>query len=301
MYAYAMEQRDLLKAEQDLVAARELDKDVADRLFSLALKTRVDVLNADLNIQKQTLAVQQQQTAYEKALLALRTQLGDDDLGPVRLADEPLTIFDPSRLDADALVKHALAVNPDLRQAQLGVDQQRQAVGESHSLWWPTLSFFWNVGRTAQTQEAHALFDMTWNEPLDSRFGAQISFPMFNSFFQNRQRQVQASIDLANLREDERQSRLNLEEKVRGALLELENQFQSLQTNQQAAQIAQEALRLAREEYRIGTRTFTELRTAINDEADSRRQVIRARYSFVDALFTLEDAVGARVTSLGGD
>ncbi|MCG6957023.1 MAG: TolC family protein [Gemmatimonadetes bacterium] len=295
-YTAAMKERDLLKAEEDLVEARRLDKDVADRLFGLALKTRVDVLNAELGIQKQIGAMQQQRTAYEKALLALRTQLGDDNLGPIRLAEAPVTPFDPSQLDADALVKRALAVNPALQQAQVSVDLSKEGMAEARTLWWPTLSLGWNVGRTAQTQEANSLFDMTLNEPMDSRFYAQISFPMFNNFFQNRKQQAQASIDLQNAREDERQARLNLEEKVRGALLELENQYQSLQTNERAEDIAQEALRLAREEYRLGTRTFTELRSAINDEADARRQVIQARYAFMDQLFTLEDAVGTSIT-----
>ncbi|MGD8321205.1 MAG: TolC family protein, partial [Gemmatimonadota bacterium] len=57
-----------------------------------------------------------------------------------------------------------------------------------------------------------------------------------------------------------------------------------------------EALRLAREEYRIGTRTFEDLQQAITSEADTRRQVIEARYSFVDALLNLEEAVGTEVT-----
>jgi outer membrane protein TolC len=301
LYNDAMKQRDLLAAERDLVEARKVDKDVADRLFSLALRTRVDVLNADLGIERQSLAVQTQSAAYQTAILKLRTQLGDENLGPIRLADESLRVFDPSALDADALVEQALDENPDLRQARVGVDQERETVAQANTLWWPSLSFYWNVGRTAQRQESAALFDMSYNEPMDNRFGISLSFPMFNDFFQNRAQQAQAHVALQNAREDERQARLDLEQKVRGALLELNNQYQTLQTNQQAEHIAQEALRLAREEYRIGTRTFAELRTTIDDEANSRRQVIQSRYSFVDALITLEEAVGASIAPPGGD
>ena len=49
------------------------------------------------------------------------------------------------------------------------------------------------------------------------------------------------------------------------------------------------------EEYRLGTRSFEELRSAFQQEADTRRQVITARHAFVDALLTLEEAVGASV------
>ena len=56
---------------------------------------------------------------------------------------------------------------------------------------------------------------------------------------------------------------------------------------ERAREIAQEALRLAREEYRISTRTFEDLRTSFDSEATTRRQVITARHSFVDALLPL--------------
>ena len=46
LYIDALEQRDLMRAEEELVEARQIDLTVAERLFSLALRTRVDVLNA---------------------------------------------------------------------------------------------------------------------------------------------------------------------------------------------------------------------------------------------------------------
>jgi outer membrane protein TolC len=68
---------------------------------------------------------------------------------------------------------------------------------------------------------------------------------------------------------------------------------------ERSQQIADEALRLARGEYRIGTRTFEELRSSFVSEADIRRQVITSRHSFVDALLSLEEAVGTRVRGGG--
>ncbi len=300
-YMDALEQRDLLRAEEALVDARKVDLDVAQRLFSLAMKTRVDVLNADLGIQQQQLAAQQQRAAYEKAKLALRTELGDDQLNALELADEPISIFDPSGLDGDALVSTALAVNPEVRRAEVGVRRAAVALQRAKSAWWPTLSLNLDVTRRAQsipqqTTTTGSLFDMSWNEPWDQQFYVQLSFPMFNNFFQNRAEQVEASIERENQREQERAKRLEIEETVRGALLELTNQWESLRLARRSAEIAGEALRLAREEYRIGTRTFEDLRQAIDQEADLRRQVIEARYRFVDALLDLEAAVGTEVT-----
>ncbi len=303
-YMGALQQRDLLRAEEALGEARKVDLDLAQRLFSLAMKTRVDVLNAELGIQQQQLATQQQRAAYEKAKLALRTMLGDDELDALELAEEPLPIFDPSGMDADALVRTALDVNPELRRAEVGVRRADVSVARAKSAWWPTLSLNLDVTRTAQSQPhvtstTNGLFDVSYDEPWDQQFYVQLSFPMFNNFFQNRADQVQASIERDNQREQERAKRLEIQETVRGALLELSNQWESLQLAQRSATIAAEALRLAREEYRIGTRTFEDLRQSIDQEADTRRQTIEARYRFVNALLDLEEAVGTEVRPVG--
>ena len=291
----AQEQGELLRAEGELVEARRTDLDVAGRLFGLAMRTRVDVLNAELGVEQQALALRQQRAAFEKAALALRTRLGDDELGPFRLADTPLPIFDPSSLDAEALVVTALDVNAELRQAQVAVRSADVGVKESRRAWWPTLLLNFNVARRAYTPKGEALFDVSFDEDLDQRFYVGLQVPMFNDFFQNQQGIHQSSVERANRLEAERETMLRVEETVRSALLELESQWESLRLAERSGEIAQEALRLAGEEYRIGTRTFEDLRQSIDAEAETRRQVIRARYSFVDALLSLEEAVGAPV------
>ena len=63
LYMDALEQRDLMRAEEELVAARQIDLTVAERLFSLAMRTRVDVLNAELAVEQQALFLRQQRAA----------------------------------------------------------------------------------------------------------------------------------------------------------------------------------------------------------------------------------------------
>lgn len=298
-YWDALEQRELMRAEEELVGARRVDHEVAQRLFSLAMRTRVDVLNAELGIEQQALALRQQQAAFEKAKLTLRTRLGDEDMAPFRLGEESIPVFDPAVLDGDALVATALAVNPELRQAEVAVQTAKVGMKESKRSWWPTLILNFQVARRARTDKGDALFDVTFNEDLDQQFYIGLQLPMFNDFFRNQQSIRQSSIAYINRSEAERDTRLRVQESVRSALLELSNQYESLRLAERSGEIAQEALRLAREEYRIGTRTFEDLRQAIDTEATTRRQLIQGRYAFVDALLSLEEAVGARVTPTG--
>lgn len=303
LYMDALEQRELMEAEEELVDARRVDLDVAQRLFSLAMRTRVDVLNAELAIEQQSLVLQQQRAAFAQAKLALIQALGDDELEDVVLADEPLDIFDPSGLDADALVSTAREVNPEIRGARLAVDQAQVDLKRNQNSWWPSLEMSMTVVRNSQTRQGDpalgSLFDFSLGDPLDSYFSVGLSFPMFNNYFSNRRSMHQATVDLDNRQEAEREVRLRVESTVRGAVLELQNQRESLRLSERSAAIAQEALRLAREEYRLATRSFEDLRAAFEQEADTRRQVISARHSFVDALLSLEEAVGTRIGPAG--
>jgi len=259
------------------------------------LRTRVDVLNAELATEQQLLALQQQRAAYEQALLALRTQLGREDLVSLSLADEELPIFDPSSLDVERLVASALVVNPELRQSRLSIQSANLGIQEANNSWWPSMSVGVNVYRRSQGARGASVFDVGISEPLEAQFQVNFNIPMFNNFFQNRQAIEQASVQLDNDREAEREARLRVEETVRSTVLEISNQYESLRLAERSLEIAREALRLAREEYRISARTFEDLRTSFDSEATTRRQVITARHSFVDALLSLEEAVGARV------
>jgi outer membrane protein TolC len=259
------------------------------------MRTRVDVLRSELAIEQQRLTLGRQSAAAERAHLALRTQLGDDVLPPFELVAAEPPVFDPDALDAEVLVRRANSENVALRQAVVAVESAEVELRDSNRMWWPTLFATYNVTRRAQTPEGQALFDFTPDEPLDHNFSIGLQVPAFTNYFVNRQAAAQASVRLDNMTEAERAARLGVEEAVRGALLELESQWETLRVAERAGQIAEEALTLAREEYRLGTRTFEALRQSIDEEAATRRQLIQSRYAFADALLDLEEAVGARV------
>lgn len=295
-YYETLQQRALVRMEEELLAARERDAAFSQELLRLARNGRVEVLNAEFAVEQQRQTLQSQRASYEQAKLALRTQIGESDLGPFRLADEPLPVFDPSSLDHDRLVRTALGANPDVLQAESSVASQRLGVDEAKNRWWPSLGASYSISRTAQALEGDALFDATPDEDLDQRFSITLSFPFFNDYFGNRQAIEQAEVQHDNAQESLRQTRLQTEQEVRSAILDLQNQHESLRLAERSLEIARESLELAREEYRMGTRNFQDLQASIDNEASARRSVITARFGFVDALLTLEDAVGTEVS-----
>lgn len=295
LYMDALEQRELMQAEEGLIEARQIDLNVAQRLFELALRTRVDVLSAELQLEQQRLAYQQQEGTFRRALLALQTAMGLSDGRTLELSDEPLPLFDPSGLDAGVLIARAGEVNPTLLRSEVAMLSSEVALARRRADWWPQVDLGVSVFRVAYEPFGEALFEPPGTSELESQFYVQLSFPILNGYFQSQAERERASVELQNSRELDRQARLELEEAIRGALLDLENAWASLQLSQRSLVIAEEALRLAREEYRLGTRTFSDLRDSFQQEADTRRDVITTRHRFVDTLLTLEAAVGAPV------
>jgi outer membrane protein len=291
-YLDALEQQALMTAEEELLEARRIDLDVAERLFSLALRTRVDVLSAELAVEQQTLVLQQQQTEYTRALLALRMAMGSSDTRPIEVVETEVPIFDPVGLEAADLLSRALESSPTVLQSELAVRTAEVGLSERKSQWWPRITAGVDVYKQSFREQGDALFDPSVTGNLESQFFVQFSIPVLDGVMRQGTEQQQASVEVANRREDDREARIELEATIRGALLDLGNQWTSFRLAERSSAIAGEALRLAREEYRLGTRSFEELRSAVEQEADTRRQQITARHGFFDTLLVLEQAVG---------
>jgi outer membrane protein len=295
-YYAALREQELLSVEEAILATREVDRESAQRLFSLAQNSRVDVLNAEFAIEQQRATIQEQRRALQQALLTLRTTLGDPDLPPLRLQRAELPVFDASTLDEGELVERALRRNPSLVAADAAVAEARVGLDQAQQWRWPTLSLNYSWGRWVQGRDVDAFASVGYDpNEVQSSFSASLRFPFLNNYFQNRSQEAQARVQLDNQRESLKQERLTVEREVRSQLINLRNRNETLRLARRSLEIAGEALRLAREEYRLGSRTFEQLQEAVEQEADARRQVTEARYGFVDALLALEQAVGAEV------
>jgi outer membrane protein TolC len=295
-FFYALEQEELLLAEEAVAEASRSDREAAQRLFELALKTYVDVLQAELLIEQQQLVVREQRGRRDQARIALRTVLGQRDLPPVRPEVTAPPVFDPAELDGDALVGQATDASAPVRLQESALRQADVQVSRSRGLYWPTLSAGWQIGRYVQAQESGSLFSFGGlGDAQYNQFNVQMSVPFLNNVTGNRLQIAQAEVQRESQRDALREAQLEAEQAALLALVTLENRWATLTIVQRSLAIAQEALGLAREEYRLGGRTFEQLQQSVKSEADGRRQLIQARYGFVYALLDLESAVGGTI------
>ena len=291
VYQRAQAQQALLQVEEELLQGRHLDLEMTRRMYDLAGATRVEVLAAELNVQRQDQRIQQTMAQLEQGLLSLRRTIGDPALPEFGLSEDTPAPFDPQALDPETLVAWALASNPQIHQqrAQLdvGAAQARVARGSR----WPTLSLSFGFTQRTFAPEQDALFDLY---PDQGRYGStslNMSIPVF-SRFQNSARIAEAQVGLDNAQENLRKTHLQVEEEVRSRLIALRTAHQGYEIALRSREIAQERLRLAREQFRLGSRTFSELQRDIDDGANAEREVINQLFGFLEARVNLEETVG---------
>jgi outer membrane protein len=293
----AQHRRELLALEEELLGGREMDLEATRRLFSLASRSRTDVLGAELELSQQERAIQDAGSEYRKALLALRNLLGDPDLGDFTLAPAGLEIFDPAALDPELLVSAALERNPRVRTEEARVDASRAQLAVAGSSRWPTVSVSGGVTRSTFGPDQSALFDVMPRDRSGGNLSLNVSFPLFQRF-EPGLNIARAEISLLNARESLRQTGLDVEEAVRARLIDLDNAFRALDFEERSRALAEERLRLTREEYRLAGRRFEDLQGAVRAAADARRRSLAARYAFVQARVTLEETVGMPLAGL---
>ncbi len=290
-YGQAQAQRALLDVEEGLLDARRADLELTRRMFDLAGATRVEILAAELNVQRQEQQIQQRRALLQQTLLTLGRVIGDEALTEFSVSPQLPEPFDPSGLDPDELVDGALTSSPTLLQQRAQVEKGEAQARSARGSRWPTVTMNFGFNQRIYAQEKGALFDL-W--PDQGRFGStslSFSIPLF-SRFQNSARIAEAQVGLDNAKETLRKSRLQLEEEVRSRLIALKTAYQGYRIALRSREIAQERLSLAQDQFRLGSRTFTELQRDIDDAAGAEREVINQLIGFVEARANLEETVG---------
>jgi outer membrane protein len=300
-YLAAVQQRVLLEVEEDLLAARRRELESTHRLFEVAMRDQVDLLGAELAVQQQERQVEQVRGEARKAVLALRSQLGDASLPEFQLPSALPGVADPGGLDSGELVDRALRSSPRVRQQELAVGSARAGLSATRAqLRIPTVSLSGNFNRSEGGRDWDGFLNPN---PTGSRTGGLslgFQIPGFGGFSSYNQIS-QADVTLRNAVETERQTRLQVEEEVRGRLIDLERGWRSLQLAERSLEVAERRLELTREKFLLATATFQELESAAQQAAQERRNLITERFSFALARIALEEAVGAPLQGAGED
>jgi outer membrane protein TolC len=227
-----------------------------------------------------------------KAMLALAEEMGVSDAPEWELTSEPPPVLDPTTLDADSLAESALSSSPLLAQLQaraVAGEQRSRAAGATR---WPTVNAQANFGRSIGTEGYGSFFDPN---PLNQSmsFSLSVSVPVFTGY-RTTYAVTTARVAALNAREEVQAARLTLEREVRGALIDLENAYRSVQLAERGRDLARRRLELANQQFRIGALKYVDLESVIEQAARAERDAVNARYDFAAARATLEEKASTR-------
>jgi outer membrane protein len=285
-----------IDVELDLLAAARDRLDANERLFRVGSTSQVDVLGAQVDVASQEQALAQAEGEAAKARLLVLQQLGilDESLDFELVGALPAP-FDPSVLDLDALVGRALEMHPSVIQADARAEAANQRAGAQRGAWFPTIDINGSYGRSL-SQQGYSAFGELNPRDYGFNFGVSFSFPIFNGF-QRSDQIAQADAAARGAEETLRETRLQVEQQVRAAFVDLDNAYQGLLIRQRSTDLSRRRLDMAREQYRMGAASmpFISLQQIITSAANEERALVNAEYNFAVALVTLEERVGEPV------
>jgi outer membrane protein len=281
----AVEERQLESARQQLAAVQQL--------LRLAARQPTDVLGAELQVAQAEQSLQQATGTARKERLRLEQAMGVALGQTFDLATGWPQVFDPAALDRSALVRRAIEDGPRIAQEEASVSAAEGQLGVARAARYPTISgnASWGRSTSAQDYQAFGQLDLpnrSWG------FGVNVNLPIFNRLSTSAQ-VGQAEVDVRSAEEGLREARLQIEQEVRAAVIDLESAYTAVQLAERSAEIARERLRQGEELYRLGSLGYTELQRMSDDVASAERGVVNAYSQFANALLQLEEKLGGPI------
>lgn len=289
---YAVVQREMLVAVEERAVVTVRDQLVAIReLLRVATRQPTDVMGAELDLARAERRLQRARGEAEKAHLALRLRMGVPSGTPFRVVPDFPPVFDPSGLDPVSLIQGASSTSPRLAEQHAVVAAAEQSLSAARAARYPALtgSYGYSRGTNARDYGAFgkvALPNSGWS------FGLELRVPLLGRF-QSSATIGEAAVESDNARARLRETRLEVEQEVRAALIDLESAYTAVRLAERSANTARERLRQGSELYRLGHLSdYTALQQMAEAAAQQERITIDARYDFWSALLSLEDKVG---------
>jgi outer membrane protein TolC len=250
-----------------------------------------DMLGAEIEVLDQEMRLEQARGEALKARLQLLDALGITEDVELELVGAVPEAFDPAILADDAIVERSLRSSPQIRQAEVALENSRMQQRSARAFRWPSVSGSASYSRNRSTSGSDAFWELNpQNRGYD--IGLQVSVPVPILRFNENLNIQSADLSHARVVEEDATTRASLERQVRAALIDLDNAWRSLQSAVRRAELSAERARLAGEQHRHGTITFIEFQQINDAEAQSQRGLVNSRVGFTNARIALEELLG---------
>lgn len=290
-YFDALLQRRLAHMAADELQARRQDLEVTRKRYEIAAVDRSDLLGAEVQVRQAELALADARGAARTAVRQLEVAMGEPGEVPDSVALGTVSpLPDADSLEAGLLVRRSLAQNPALLAFQADADAAGSRMWSARSQYLPRITVGFDLARSEQLGANGSFFTFNPSNHSNSFF-VQASWNLFNGFQRHQQSERAAVAQDQALASHARKSH-EVERDVRNLVAEVKRRQKRLGLERQVADLSRQRVELAREQFRLGSLSFIELQSVIDQATSAERAVAQELHDARVAWAKLEALAG---------
>jgi outer membrane protein len=280
-YYDLINQFEQIRAQHGAIEISRTQLRYANDKFSVGRASRLDVLNAQVNLNTDTATLITQVQQFKSSKIRMNQLLIRDLQTDFSVTD---TIVVDEKLLLGDIISSAQTQNPAIVSSQIGKRLAEINLKQVQATRYPTVGvlggYTWTNAQTpagfTRTQNTHGL-----------NYGLTASVNIFNGFNQSR-RERNAKIQIDNSAIDIKQTRLNVEAQINNLYTSYLSGLDLIKLGQSNVQIARRNLDISLDKYKIGTITPLEIREAQRNYLQAQSTFFAAQYQSKVAEVTLK-------------
>lgn len=275
-YYNIVQQKEQLASIAEQMSISEERVKIAKNEFTSGLGSKIDLLQAQVDLNSQKAAYLQQQTLIEESKASLNQLLAIPVDNEYAVSD---SIPVDTALNYVSIKQEALANNPGLLLAKKNIDVSQLALKEVQRSRLPTISF--NSSYSFSSNNSEAGFFLL-NQTKGLNYGFSASIPIFQGFLINQQAK-NAQLNIAY-------NQLNLQNQQSLVSVALRNAYKSYEYYIKAIRLAEENLSVAEENVKVNLAAFQQGQVSSLEVKEAQQSLAEARFTLISARFNAKIA-----------
>lgn len=275
-----------LKALRGAIAISKTQLRYANDKFQVGRASKLDVLNAQVNLNTDTANYLNQVQQFKSAMiqmnqLLVRNLQTDFAVGDTIIVDDKLVLGD--------ILSKAENQNPAILSAQINKRISEINLKLVKAGRYPQVAL--NSGYTISNSQTPAGFTLSQNA-RGFNYGLTASINIFNGFNQNRlERNAKIGIDNANI--NYKQRVLDVQAQISNLYVSYLSGLDLMKLGQSNVEVAKRNLDISLEKYKLGNITPLEIREAQRNYLDAQSKFFTAQYQSKSAEIMLKEITGS--------
>ncbi len=297
-YLDVLQSKELIKVlEKQLEVTKEDGKRVKIRYDAGDVSKDV-YLEIQAQIARESSQLVEAKTNHTKSLLILAQILDVEDVAnfDIVIPELPLIESKVSLITAGEIFENALSL-PDIKVAELQIENDEVGIERAKSGFYPTASFFASYSNyynnKAQTYDVMTgtFQDLSFSDQLGENprevLGLNIDIPIFSKF-QNKNAVKAAKIQMENSVLNLEMEKKNLRETIQTAYSNAKSSYAYYLSAEQALNATRESNRFSSEKYNVGAISPFDYNTSKSQLTKAEAELLQAKYNFIFATKVLE-------------